>query len=106
MQVFERVAKPVVLSALDGINGTVFAYGQARINTKYTSYDSLYTYSNYVDNFLPPFALPARFAPNARPTSVACAATSPARGGRAGDPFFFLTTAHHLTHLYIKITYP
>lgn len=27
-ELFERVAKPIALSAVDGFNGTIFAYGQ------------------------------------------------------------------------------
>ena len=36
MQVFERVASDVVMGALDGVNGTVFAYGQTSSGKTYT----------------------------------------------------------------------
>lgn len=35
-EVFDRVARPVVLSALEGINGTVFAYGQTGSGKTFT----------------------------------------------------------------------
>lgn len=36
MQVFERVARPVIVSALDGFNGTIFAYGQTGSGKTFT----------------------------------------------------------------------
>lgn len=36
VQVFERVASDVVMGALDGVNGTVFAYGQTSSGKTYT----------------------------------------------------------------------
>lgn len=36
MQVFERVAHPVVASTLDGFNGTIFAYGQTGSGKTFT----------------------------------------------------------------------
>jgi len=36
LQVFERVARPVVVSALDGFNGTIFAYGQTGSGKTFT----------------------------------------------------------------------
>lgn len=36
VQLFEKVAKPIVLSVLAGINGTVFAYGQTSCGKTYT----------------------------------------------------------------------
>jgi kinesin family protein 6/9 len=36
LQVFERVAQPVVVSTLDGYNGTVFAYGQTGSGKTFT----------------------------------------------------------------------
>lgn len=36
LQVFERVAQPVVVSTLEGYNGTVFAYGQTGSGKTFT----------------------------------------------------------------------
>ena len=36
MQVFERVARNVVLGTLDGFNGTIFAYGQTGSGKTFT----------------------------------------------------------------------
>lgn len=34
LQVFERVARNVVVGAMDGFNGTIFAYGQTGSGTQ------------------------------------------------------------------------
>ena len=36
VQIFNHVAKSIVLAALDGINGTVFAYGQTGSGKTFT----------------------------------------------------------------------
>lgn len=35
-QVFERVARPVVLGSMEGFNGTIFAYGQTGSGKTFT----------------------------------------------------------------------
>ncbi len=35
-QVFERVARPVVVGAMEGFNGTIFAYGQTGSGKTFT----------------------------------------------------------------------
>jgi kinesin family protein 6/9 len=36
LQVFERVARPVVVSSMQGFNGTIFAYGQTGSGKTFT----------------------------------------------------------------------
>ncbi|EFN54139.1 hypothetical protein CHLNCDRAFT_135529 [Chlorella variabilis] len=64
-EVFERVAAPVLLSALDGYNGTVFAFGQTGSGKTFTICGGT---ERYADRGLIPRAISALFAEAARRT--------------------------------------
>jgi kinesin family protein 6/9 len=57
-QVFESVGKPIVMSALDGYNGTVFAYGQTGSGKTFTITGGA---ERYVDRGIIPRALTLAF---------------------------------------------
>ncbi len=59
MQVFERVARPVVSGALEGFNGTIFAYGQTGSRKTFTMTGGP---ERYVDRGIIPRSLSAIFA--------------------------------------------
>ena len=59
LQVFERVARDVVLGALDGVNGTVFAYGQTGSGKTFTITGGA---ARYVDRGIIPRAIALVFA--------------------------------------------
>lgn len=51
LQVFERVARPVVTGALQGFNGTIFAYGQTGSGEKPRCNSSLKAFEGYHQTF-------------------------------------------------------
>ena len=64
-EVFERVALPVLRAALDGYNGTVFAFGQTGSGTTFTITGGA---ERYADRGLIPRAISALFAEAAKRT--------------------------------------
>ncbi|KAJ3338898.1 Kinesin- protein 6, partial [Gonapodya sp. JEL0774] len=83
-EVFDVVAKPVVMSVLDGYNGTVFAYGQTGSGKTFTITGGA---ARYADRGIIPRALQAVFAEIERRGRVRASPGGRSRAGLArGQP--------------------
>jgi hypothetical protein len=97
-EVFDRVAQPVLRSALDGYNGTVFAFGQTGSGKTFTITGGA---ERYADRGLIPRAISALFAETA---ARGAGGRASAAGAGAGAPCHASSPASYSVHVsYMEI---
>eukprot|EP00878_Enallax_costatus_P046148 GHUV01055775.1.p1 GENE.GHUV01055775.1~~GHUV01055775.1.p1 ORF type:complete len:202 (+),score=55.82 GHUV01055775.1:502-1107(+) len=73
-EVFERVARPLVTSVLDGFNATIFAYGQTGSGKTFTITGGA---ERYVDRGIIPRTIAAIFSETSKRADYTCQVMSP-----------------------------